>query len=79
MGRICCDAEGKMNSSSVLLEGSLKTSGGQSVHLSLSGVEEYSLFPGQVQMKQCVCLHMCVCVCVCVCVCARACGVAQLV
>ncbi|XP_062499459.1 DNA polymerase alpha subunit B-like [Corticium candelabrum] len=48
VGRICCDAEGKMNSSSVLLEGSLKTSGGQSVHLSLSGVEEYSLFPGQV-------------------------------
>lgn len=48
VGRICCDSEGKLNDQSVLLEGSLRTSGGQSVSLHLSEVEQYSVFTGQV-------------------------------
>ena len=51
-GRICCDSVGRMNSKSIVLEGSRETSGGQRIQLDLMGLKNYSLFPGQV-------LHFC--------------------
>ena len=53
-GRICLDAtgEGKLNSSSILLEGSRETSNGQRVSVNLNNVPEFSLFPGQVVVCQ---------------------------
>ena len=48
-GRICCEApEGKLNSSSVVLEGCLDDSNGVRVSLDVHEVPSYSLFPGQV-------------------------------
>ncbi|XP_066282662.1 DNA polymerase alpha subunit B-like isoform X2 [Branchiostoma lanceolatum] len=48
-GRVCCDmSTGRLNAHSVLLEGSTETSAGKTVHLDLSEVTEYSLFPGQI-------------------------------
>jgi DNA polymerase alpha subunit B len=48
-GRVCCEApSGKMNKTAVMLEGSIKDSGGMRVHLDLSDMEQYALFPGQV-------------------------------
>lgn len=46
-GRVLCDSYGKMNASSLILEGS-ETSNGQSVKLDVSKLKQYSLFPGQV-------------------------------
>ncbi|KAH8026090.1 hypothetical protein HPB51_015439 [Rhipicephalus microplus] len=46
-GRVLCDSCGKMNASSLILEGS-ETSNGQSVKLDVSKLKQYSLFPGQV-------------------------------
>ncbi|XP_002731400.1 DNA polymerase alpha subunit B-like [Saccoglossus kowalevskii] len=46
-GRICCDSNGKLNSQSVILEGSSETSAGKHVSLLLN-IKEYSLFPGQI-------------------------------
>ena len=48
VGRICCDSNGKMNSKSVLLEGSRDTSSGKTIPLDLSQLSSYSLFPGQI-------------------------------
>ena len=49
VGRVCLDGrEGKLNASSVLLEGSRETSNGSRVALDLSATEEFSLFPGQI-------------------------------
>jgi len=48
-----------MNASSVLLEGTRRTSQGRLVRLNLSQVKNYSLFPGQVR----VCLSVCRLVC----------------
>jgi len=49
VGRVCLDGrEGKLNASSVLLEGSRETSAGARVALDLSATEEFSLFPGQI-------------------------------
>ncbi|XP_070578599.1 DNA polymerase alpha subunit B-like isoform X2 [Ptychodera flava] len=47
-GRICCDSNGKMNSQSVMLEGSVDTSAGKRTSLLLSNLKEYSFFPGQI-------------------------------
>lgn len=50
-GRICCETpEGKINKSSIVLEGSRRESGGRRILLDLSDSElaPYSLFPGQV-------------------------------
>lgn len=47
-GRICCDSVGRLNSKSILLEGSIETSGGQQIPLELGDVSNYSLFPGQI-------------------------------
>eukprot|EP00058_Branchiostoma_floridae_P021149 XP_002606639.1 hypothetical protein BRAFLDRAFT_120094 [Branchiostoma floridae] len=48
-GRVCCDmSTGRLNAHSVLLEGSRETSARKTVHLDLSEVSEYSLFPGQI-------------------------------
>ena len=52
-GRICCEsAEGKINSSSVLLEGSKRDSAGRRVRLDLKDMPHYSLFPGQVVLVE---------------------------
>ena len=52
-GRICCEAaEGKINKSSVVLEGSRRDSAGRRVHLDLSEVPAYSLFPGQIVLVE---------------------------
>ncbi|XP_061164256.1 DNA polymerase alpha subunit B-like [Saccostrea echinata] len=48
VGRICCDSLGKLNAKSVILEGSRDTSAGCFIHLDLSDLKQYSLFPGQV-------------------------------
>lgn len=47
-GRICCDAEGKINPASVLLEGSRRSSNGARVPLDLREANKFTLFPGQV-------------------------------
>lgn len=55
IGRVCCDATtggGKLNASSLLLEGSREVSSGHTVALDVSRVKEYSLFPGQVVAVQ---------------------------
>ena len=36
VGRICCDAEGRLNDQSVMLEGGIADSGGARVRLDLS-------------------------------------------
>lgn len=45
-GRICCDADGKLNKASVLLEGG-REDGGHRVQLKLTDLPSYALFPGQ--------------------------------
>jgi DNA polymerase alpha subunit B len=51
-GRLCCEAEGKMNAKSVMLEGSFKFSNGRRVMLDLSEVGNFSLFPGQIVLVE---------------------------
>ncbi|KAM8985964.1 DNA polymerase alpha subunit B [Ara ararauna] len=48
LGQIGCDANGKLNAKSVVLEGDREHSSGGRVPLDLSELREYSLFPGQV-------------------------------
>jgi DNA polymerase alpha subunit B len=54
IGRICNEShQGRINSSSVLLEGSLATSGGQRIRIDMEHMrnvekQSYSLFPGQI-------------------------------
>nr|SVE75814.1 EOG090X07VJ [Daphnia hispanica] len=50
VGRICCDATSgsRLNTSSLLLEGTRNTASGQSVPLDVSQLKEFSFFPGQV-------------------------------
>jgi len=48
-----CDSEGRLNSNSVVIHGSLDTSSGASVPLDLSQVSSYSLFPGMVAAMDC--------------------------
>ncbi len=47
IGRVVCDAEGRLNANSLLLEGTLKHSQGTSVKLDVSRLTAYRLFPGQ--------------------------------
>ena len=52
-GRICCEAaEGRINKSSIVLEGSRRDSAGRRVHLELQDIPFYSLFPGQIVMVE---------------------------
>ncbi len=51
-GRICCDAEGKLNAASLLLEGSYRDSKGKRVTLDVSELGAYSFFPGQIVLVQ---------------------------
>jgi len=53
IGRVQCDSEGRLNSNSVVLHGSLDTSSGACLPLDLSMVPAYSLFPGQVVATDC--------------------------
>ncbi|XP_046645326.1 DNA polymerase alpha subunit B-like [Daphnia pulicaria] len=50
IGRICCDATSgsRLNTASLLLEGTRMISSGQSVPLDVSQLKEFSFFPGQV-------------------------------
>ncbi|NWS50600.1 DPOA2 polymerase, partial [Probosciger aterrimus] len=48
LGQIGCDANGKLNAKSVVLEGDREHSSGGQIPLDLSELREYSLFPGQV-------------------------------
>ncbi|RCI02079.1 DNA-directed DNA polymerase alpha subunit pol12, partial [Rhizopus stolonifer] len=47
-GRICSDSEDKLNETSVLLQTSKDLGMGRRVKLDLAGLEQYSLFPGQI-------------------------------
>lgn len=47
-GRICCDAIGKLNSKSIILEGSKELSNGQRIKLDPTKLQNFSFFPGQV-------------------------------
>jgi len=48
VGRVQCDGEGRLNSNSVVLQGSVEASGGAVVPVELGQAAAYSLFPGQV-------------------------------
>jgi DNA polymerase alpha subunit B len=48
VGRVVCDGEGRLNASAVLLEGSVKQSGGRRIRLELRDIPHFSLFPGQI-------------------------------
>ncbi|KAK9852103.1 hypothetical protein WJX84_008094 [Apatococcus fuscideae] len=48
VGRICCDSEGRLNDSSILLEGNITLSEGRRTRLDLSRLPAYRVFPGQV-------------------------------
>ncbi|KAF6156904.1 hypothetical protein GIB67_000444 [Kingdonia uniflora] len=48
VGMVCCDAEGRLNENSILLQGSAEQSGGQNVRLDLQKLTQFSFFPGQV-------------------------------
>ncbi|NXK72979.1 DPOA2 polymerase, partial [Amazona guildingii] len=48
LGQIGCDANGKLNAKSVVLEGDREHSSGGQIPLDLSELRDYSLFPGQV-------------------------------
>jgi len=49
VGRVCCDSVGKLNASSLMLEGSLDLSYGQQVKVDLTNLQQFALFPGQVK------------------------------
>lgn len=52
-GRICCEAaDGRINKTSVVLEGDRKSSRGCRVHLDLQDLPSYALFPGQIVLVQ---------------------------
>ena len=53
IGRVQCDSEGRLNSNSVVLHGSLDSSSGISIPVDLSQAASYSLFPGQVVALDC--------------------------
>ena len=53
IGRVQCDSEGRLNSNSVILHGSLDSSSGASIPVDLSQVANFSLFPGQVVALDC--------------------------
>jgi len=53
LGRVQCDSEGRLNSNSVVIHGSLDTASGAVVPLDLSQASSYSLFPGQVIAMDC--------------------------
>jgi len=49
IGRVCNDAhEGRVNKTSLLLEGNRHEAGGQRVELTVDALQSYSLFPGQI-------------------------------
>lgn len=48
VGRICADGTGRLNSSTMFLEGSQEISSGQTIPLDVSQLEQFSFFPGQI-------------------------------
>ena len=64
VGRICCDSEGRLNASSIMLEGSLDVCDGLRTVVDVSNVEHFSLFPGQV-WRQCPCATFLFLFCIC--------------
>ena len=57
VGRICCDTNGKLNASSLVLRESGTNYVGASVSLNVADVNQYSLFPGKVR-KGIVCFYI---------------------
>jgi len=58
LGRICCEAEGKLNAMSLVLEGTRTMSRGERVKLdvvSSARLKAYSLFPGQIVLVRGMC------------------------
>lgn len=53
VGRICCDADGRLNPSSILLQGSVDSCGGHTIPVDVSSLASYSLFPGQIVALEC--------------------------
>ena len=53
VGRVHCDSEGRLNSNSVVVHGSLDWSAGAPVPVDLSQAPAFSLFPGQVVALDC--------------------------
>ena len=53
IGRIQCDSDGRLNSNSVIIHGSLDSSSGVALPVDLSQVTSYSMFPGQVVAMDC--------------------------
>jgi hypothetical protein len=54
-GRIVCEVEGgALNDTAVMLEGDTEGSEGARVHLDLSALQSYRLFPGPVCVRVCV-------------------------
>ena len=53
IGRIQCDSDGRLNSNSVIIHGSLDSSSGVTLPVDLSQVPAYSMFPGQVVAMDC--------------------------
>lgn len=51
-GKICCDAEGKLNAASIMLENPKELYYGDCVPLNMSKLKSYSVFPGQVAAVQ---------------------------
>lgn len=52
-GKVVCESsEGKMNRTSVLLEGSRRDSSGRRIQLDLQELSTYSLFPGQIVLVE---------------------------
>ena len=48
VGRICCDSEGRLNSKSVVLQGSQDVCLGRAIPLDAIKMSDYPLFPGQI-------------------------------
>ena len=48
VGRVCCDSEGRLNSKSVVLQGSQDVCLGRSLPIDVGKVTDYPLFPGQI-------------------------------
>lgn len=52
-GRVCCDAaEGRLNKTSVMIEGSRAESSGRTTPLDLREISSFALFPGQIILVQ---------------------------
>ena len=47
-GRICCDSDGRLNSKSIVIQGSQDVCLGRSIPVDAMKLSDYPLFPGQI-------------------------------